>query len=72
MKLDKVNFLLLDEPDVHLHPDLQYKLGLFLKEIVSKNNIKIIIATHSTAFIGAFTDFHYATFGLIKPSQKEI
>src|SRR5690625_1291161 len=54
---DKQNYLLLDEPDVHLHPDLQYKLGQFLKELVIEYNITIFIATHSTAFIGAFTEY---------------
>jgi energy-coupling factor transporter ATP-binding protein EcfA2 len=66
------NILLLDEPDVHLHPDLQYRLGKFLKTIVEETDIKIILATHSTAFIGAFTDFDYATFGIMKAEQKDI
>lgn len=68
----KENFLLLDEPDVHLHPDLQYKLGVFLSELVSNNSIKIILATHSTAFVGAFTDYQDATFGLIKSGQSKL
>lgn len=69
---DKQNFLLLDEPDVHLHPDLQYKLGQFLKELVDEYELIIFIATHSTAFVGAFTDYDNATFGLISFEQKEI
>jgi predicted ATP-dependent endonuclease of OLD family len=69
---DKQNFLLLDEPDVHLHPDLQYKLGQFLKELVIDYDLIIFIATHSTAFVGAFTDFENSTFGLISFGQKEI
>ncbi|WP_019039725.1 ATP-dependent nuclease [Psychroflexus tropicus] len=69
---EKQNFLLLDEPDVHLHPDLQYKLGQFLKELVVEYELIIFIATHSTAFVGAFTDYQNATFGLISFKQKEI
>ena len=69
---DKQNFLLLDEPDVHLHPDLQYKLGQFLKELVNEYNLFIFIATHSTAFVGAFTEYAEATFGLIGFGQKKI
>jgi ABC-type lipoprotein export system ATPase subunit len=49
----KNNFLLLDEPDVHLHPDLQARLCNFLLQIVKKNNAFIIMVTHSTALLGA-------------------
>lgn len=66
------NILLLDEPDVHLHPDLQYKLGLFLKVLVDEYELLIFIATHSTAFVGAFTDYAESTFGLVTFNQKEI
>jgi len=44
----KENLLLLDEPDVHLHPDLQERFGQFLKENLKHS--RLIIATHSTAF----------------------
>jgi predicted ATPase len=69
---EKQNFLLLDEPDVHLHPDLQYKLGLFLKELVDEYQLIVFIATHSTAFVGAFTDYNESTFGLVSFNKKEI
>lgn len=46
--------LLLDEPDVHLHPDLQQKLIDFVKASANEFNFKVVIATHSTAIIGAF------------------
>lgn len=68
----KQNILLLDEPDVHLHPDLQYKLGLFLKDLVDEFELTIFIATHSTAFVGAFTDYEESTFGLVTFDQKEL
>jgi len=57
----KVNLLLLDEPDVHLHPDLQVKLMHFLKKLVQSNDFQILIATHSTPILGAlenYTDTH--------------
>lgn len=47
--------LLLDEPDVHLHPDLQQKFVGFVEEISVEHSIRVVIATHSTAIIGAFT-----------------
>lgn len=60
---DKENMLFLDEPDVHLHPDLQVRLMHFLKDIVTENKFSILIATHSTAILGAlesYTDTHLA------------
>jgi ABC-type multidrug transport system ATPase subunit len=53
----KINILLLDEPDVHLHPDLQVKLITFLKNLIENGNFIIIIATHSTAMLGALENY---------------
>lgn len=47
--------LLLDEPDVHLHPDLQQKFIRFTESISNEFDLRVAIATHSTAVIGAFT-----------------
>lgn len=47
--------LLLDEPDVHLHPDLQQRFVEFVEKVASEFNFRIVIATHSTAILGAFT-----------------
>lgn len=46
--------LLLDEPDVHLHPDLQHKFIEFVEKIAIEGNFKVVLATHSTAIVGAF------------------
>ena len=46
--------LLLDEPDVHLHPDLQQKLIRFMCKLAKDHGFKVALATHSTAIIGAF------------------
>lgn len=48
--------LLLDEPDVHLHPDLQQKFIEFVEGIAVDYNFKVILATHSTAIVGAFSE----------------
>ncbi len=50
---EKYNFLLIDEPDVHLHPDLQHRLAVFLSSEVNQSYISTIIATHSTSFMSA-------------------
>ncbi|MCR4303112.1 MAG: AAA family ATPase [Gallionella sp.] len=47
--------LLLDEPDVHLHPDLQQKFIAFIEEVATEYNFKVVLATHSTAIIGSFS-----------------
>ena len=56
-KLDKHkeqdNWLLLDEPDVHLHPDLQNRLMRLLIECTEDVNGKVLIATHSTTIVSS-------------------
>jgi ABC-type cobalamin/Fe3+-siderophores transport system ATPase subunit len=48
--------LLLDEPDVHLHPDLQQRFTAFIQDVAENRDVRVVIATHSTAIVGAFTD----------------
>jgi predicted ATPase len=45
--------LLIDEPDVHLHPDLQARFMRFLEKLAKKKSFKVAIATHSTALVGS-------------------
>jgi energy-coupling factor transporter ATP-binding protein EcfA2 len=47
--------ILLDEPDVHLHPDLQQRFTAFVESIAVAHDLRVVIATHSTAIIGAFS-----------------
>lgn len=50
---DKKKILLLDEPDAHIHPDLQIRFIEFVRIFLEKYSPDaiIIIATHSTALI---------------------
>ena len=48
---DKCKVVLLDEPDAHLHPNMQIALARSLKQIQKELNIQIIISTHSAAII---------------------
>ena len=50
---DKNNWLLLDEPDVHLHPDLQHRLMELLVDSMKDVNGKVAIATHSTTILSS-------------------
>lgn len=52
----KENLLLVDEPDVHLHPDLQYRLAQFLVAILKDKPVRLILATHSTALLAGIAD----------------
>lgn len=45
------NIVLLDEPDAHLHPNLQTTLANSLRRIQKELGIQIIISTHSTSII---------------------
>jgi len=69
---DKENILFLDEPDVHLHPDLQVRLMHFLRDLVSEGNFKVIMATHSTAVLGAFESYADTHLAFLVSGQKEI
>jgi energy-coupling factor transporter ATP-binding protein EcfA2 len=68
----KTSYLFLDEPDVHLHPDLQERLIELLVEAINGRNIVVIIATHSTAILGALSDNDEAHIGFIASTQMEI
>jgi predicted ATPase len=45
--------LMIDEPDVHLHPDLQARYIRFLAALAREKNFNVLIATHSTAIVGS-------------------
>lgn len=66
---NRFNVLLLDEPDVHLHPDLQARLGQFLAtslddvDDATRDNVAVCIATHSTPFICALARSPYTSIG---------
>ena len=72
IKQGKENFFFLDEPDVHLHPDLQVRLMCFLKELVQNNNFKVIIATHSTTILSALEPFDNAHLAFLNFGEKTI
>lgn len=61
----KQNLLLLDEPDVHLHPDLQANFILFLSELLKSNKFSVIIATHSTAILGSLLNNADSKFAIL-------
>jgi predicted ATPase len=50
---EQCSIVLLDEPDAHLHPNLQASLANTLRYIQQELGIQIIISTHSTSIIRA-------------------
>ncbi|HXB23581.1 MAG TPA: AAA family ATPase [Gemmatimonadaceae bacterium] len=48
---DSARVVLLDEPDAHLHPNLQRTIARVLQEIAAEEKLQIILSTHSTAII---------------------
>jgi predicted ATPase len=46
--------LFMDEPDVHLHPDLQQRFVAFVEQTARDFDFRVVLATHSTAIVGAF------------------
>jgi energy-coupling factor transporter ATP-binding protein EcfA2 len=65
-------YLFLDEPDVHLHPDLQERLVKLLVDAVKDRDIVVIIATHSTAILGALSSNDNARVGFVAFAQMEV
>lgn len=66
---DRVNVLLLDEPDVHLHPDLQSRLARFLIRELNglsqelQGSVVVCVATHSTPLICELALYSGCTIG---------
>jgi energy-coupling factor transporter ATP-binding protein EcfA2 len=53
--LHKPSLLLIDEPDAHLHPELQEKLGAVLKKVSEDMHAQLFVASHSPDVIDAFS-----------------
>ncbi len=49
--------LLLDEPDPHLHPELQVRFAKFLVSLIDDYQVQILLATHSTSLLAALGQF---------------
>ena len=64
----KFNVLLLDEPDVHLHPDLQARLGKLITAMLEEfsnnaDNIAVCLSTHSAPLVCSLADSKYVSIG---------
>jgi ABC-type branched-subunit amino acid transport system ATPase component len=82
----KFNVLLLDEPDVHLHPDLQARLGKLIIAMLDEfknhaDSIAVCLSTHSSPLVCSLADSQYVSIGTksfavdiveLKPTSAEL
>jgi len=82
----KFNVLLLDEPDVHLHPDLQARLGQLIIGMLDEfkshaSSISICLSTHSSPLVCSLAASPYVSIGTksfavntveLKPASTEL
>ncbi len=57
--------LLIDEPDAHIHPDLQARFADFLVSVANEFDIQVVVATHSTTLLAALGQFAAEDCGVI-------
>lgn len=62
--------LLIDEPDAHIHPDLQVRFSEFIFRVIERFNLQVAIATHSTSLLAALGQFGGQRTGVIYLSRK--
>lgn len=77
LDLEKFNVLLLDEPDVHLHPDLQARLGKLIISMLDEfkthaDIIAICLSTHSSPLVCSLAASPYVSIGTKSFAVNEI
>ncbi|NOT54800.1 MAG: AAA family ATPase [Deltaproteobacteria bacterium] len=61
----KNRLMLIDEPDAHIHPDLQVRFADFLVGVAEKYKLQVAIATHSTTLLAAVGQFSGEEAGIL-------
>jgi len=52
-----IRILLIDEPDTHLHPELQQHFAKFIVKVMEMFKLQIIVATHSTTLLASLGQY---------------
>ena len=52
-----VRIMLIDEPDAHIHPDLQIRFADFLIQVCDTFGTQMVVSTHSTTLLAAIGQF---------------
>lgn len=63
--------ILIDEPDAHIHPDLQVRFADFLFQIATHFNLQFVVATHSTSLLAALGQFGGENASVIYLNRKK-
>jgi len=53
--INSENLLILDEPEVHLHPEWQVKYAEFIVELIKERDLSVLITSHSPYMIEALS-----------------
>jgi len=64
--------LLVDEPDAHIHPDLQVRFADFLFQLVDLFQMQIVVATHSVSLLAALGQFGGPKTSVIYVSRQKV
>ena len=57
--------VLIDEPDAHIHPDLQARFADFLVRVADRYRLQVVAATHSTTLLSAIGQFAADQCGIV-------
>lgn len=49
--------ILIDEPDAHIHPDLEVRFADFIFRVIEEFKLQIAVATHSTSLLASLGQF---------------
>lgn len=51
MRAEQGSLIIIEEPEIHLHPRAQFKLGQLMAQIVKEKDVQLILNTHSERVI---------------------
>lgn len=72
----KPKLLILDEPDSHLHPDNQRKLARLLARLTEREDLQVLMSTHSRHFMDEFgrleASVHWLSDGARREGQFDV
>ena len=64
--------ILIDEPDAHIHPDLQVRFADFVFQIAEHFQLQVVVATHSTSQLAALGQFGGNRASVIYLNRKKL
>jgi ABC-type lipoprotein export system ATPase subunit len=72
--LFKPGILLIDEPDIHLHPTIQERLVPALAQVALEENLKVLLTTHSPFIVRgapANTTVYWVQDGAVRATERQ-